>query len=270
MNRQQLNDLAGIVTTLDNIEAALPADIDAPVRHALDLGSLVDLEPIHDPAAILAHLGDRDAFTAAVLAAADAITRRKALTELHQQIAPRAVSDAWGMVLTNREQIVAAAAEKAAEHLDVLNRRAAELPFTLNPDNLDVLSTKQFGAWRALEPAAAAVTRILAGLAPLYRTGVDERIFNRFHQARMPLVAAPALAHAGEVYAFLDALEGRRRIGGTMGPANGDRGGFWPTRVAHLGGTFRLAGPEETARQFATLTSAAKVPAPRLPEAVTA
>lgn len=253
------NNIRAIVTTADRAGATLPADVDAIARHALDLGGL-DTKPaakvVDD---LVSLLGDRAAFDAAVPDALAEVARAAAFAGLKSQVLSAATFKAWQTIQANREAVISAVAEALAPEIDTLTKQAGKIPHSINLNRLDDLDPTQFAAWHKAQPAAEALEAAARGLAPLYPLQADT-VVNLSILHRLPLVTVPTIEGVQDCHRYLDAIEGRRRTGSNVGPTGSDFAGFWPARVAHLGGTFTFSGPAETAAKAQQLRAAAVPP----------
>lgn len=260
------HNIGQVLKAADAAGAALPEHLDQVARHALALETITTATAAETVDALLDKLGDRKAFDKALPDALTALSRIDAANTLRRNLTPRAHTKAWELIVSEREGVAAAVGRALAPQLRTLADRAAGIPATVVPSNLEALDPEQFTAWRICQPAAATLEAVAAGLQPLYPSNPDA-VLNHRVLPRLPLVAPPdTLPNAASAYRFVDAIEGRRTLG--LGSAtanlNSDTEGFWPARVAAAGGTFVWAGPQETrdrAERLRTACAQRKTPA---------
>ena len=253
------NELRTLIQGIRATGAGIPADLTALVDHALELRA-VAVEPRANARAaavdLLEHLGQPANLSKALSKAADTLNRDEAETRIAAYVAELALGHALTRVRQHAEILGHALGEALAPHLAALNSNAGQLGARFSTTGLSNAPESVLVAYRATEDARVVVDAALESLRLLYTPGPEAGRLTRLVWSRLPAVHVPDGLSVSEASNLADAIEGMRLLGGELAVARHDRDGYWPARVAALGGRFEWATPAETMQRASRLRAA--------------
>lgn len=258
------NDIRTLSTTADRLGVTLPGNVPAMVDH-LDAiqadhrqDARSDLNAV--AAELTTHLGNPTAMTKARKAAAADLAAAEAHQRISAPLIDRCVAVAHQQIRAAREEISALFADALAPQIAHLNADADRLPEGFKPEHGADLDPGRFEAWTRARDAHAALTSTRQALAMLYGRLTPDNLLTIDALTALTYTALPdRFSDYTHAHRFARALAGVRHGGSSVGVVNID-GVFAPTALAHLGATFKWAGPGQVARRVEAITAAAVQP----------
>ena len=171
-------------------------------------------------------------------------------------MAELALGHALTSVRQHAEILGNALGEALTPHLAALNSNAGQLGARFSVTGLSNAPESVLVAYRATEDARVVVDTALESLRLLYTPGPEAGRLTRLVWSKLPAIHIPDRLTVPEASNLADAVEGMRLLGGEYAVARHDREGYWPARVAALGGRFERATPAETLARAARLRAA--------------
>lgn len=258
----QSNDIRAMSTAATQLGVTLPGNLPKMVDHLRELeadrGTHIDLNAY--AADIAQHLGNPAALSKARQKAATELAAAEAHQRLTGPVVDRCVAETHREIRVAREEIASLFADALSPHLDTLNNEAIRLPDTFKPEQAADLDPARFESWTRARDARDVLTAARQALAMLYGRTTGDDLFAVEALIALTYTDLPQpfedYVHA---HRFARALAGTRHGGSTVGVVNID-GVFAPTALAHLGATFKWAGPAELATRKQAIERAAVQP----------
>lgn len=207
-----------LLDAADALGVSLPDPIPANARHLATLRTAVTPAEVGPHLeAVTAHLGDPVAYTKARKVALAKIAEERAGVEFDNLATDLAIARLWGQIHDQRDAVADAFGTVLAPALERIAAAAVLVPADARPDRLDQLTPDQYRAYRETEEAAAPLAMVDRALDPLYT--IDTSTLGNLFTVRAvsALKWADVSAHRGLPHSLLEALDGRRNGGGSLG-----------------------------------------------------